>query len=173
MSSCVVESTIDVAVWFLDRARLDDNYLQAQKLQRLLYIAHGLYGAKFHGRKLMPATFVSHELGPIEPNIFRLFEAGRPKLEEARLPAAIEHFLEDIWRRFNAHPVERLTQMVTEQSSYQAALEKGEWEELVFSEIVCGFQKKTCKPAETIRTADGRKVQKWMPQKTNRRPANS
>ena len=70
MSSCAVESTIDVAIWFLDRARLDDKYLQAQKLQRLLYFAHGFYGAKYHGRKLMPATFVTHELGPIEPNIF-------------------------------------------------------------------------------------------------------
>lgn len=121
MTSSVVESTIDVAVWFLDRARLDDNYPQAQKLQRLLYIAFGLYGAQYHGRKLMPATFVAHELGPIEPNVFRLFKAGRPKLDEPKVPAEVEHFLEDIWRRFNAHPIDRLTHLVTQHEAYQSA----------------------------------------------------
>jgi uncharacterized phage-associated protein len=173
MSSCAVESTIDVAIWFLDRARLDDKYLQAQKLQRLLYIAYGFYGAKYHGRKLMPATFVTHELGPIEPNIFRLFEAGRPKLEEARLPAVVEDYLEDIWRRFNTRPIERLTQVITQQDLYQDALKNGEWEELDFNKIVSGFQKKNGEQAENIRTADGRNVQKWVPQKAKRRPANS
>ncbi|MBE88668.1 MAG: hypothetical protein CMM76_04415 [Rhodospirillaceae bacterium] len=173
MSSCAVESTIDVAVWFLDRARLDDKYLQAQKLQRLLYIAYGFYGVKYHGRKLMPATFVAHELGPTEPNIFRLFEAGRPKIEEVRLPAEVENYLEEIWRRFNSHPIERLTQMVTQKGPYQDALQRGECEELDFGKIVSGFQKKDCQPTETIRMADGRTVQKWMPQKTKQRPANS
>jgi uncharacterized phage-associated protein len=172
MSASAVESTIDVAVWFLDRARLDDDYLQAQKLQRLMYIAFGLYGAKFYERKLMPATFVAHELGPVEPNIFRLLEAGRPKLDEAKLPAEVVDFLEGIWRRFKAHPVERLTQIVTQHSVYQEAMQKGEWEELAFKEIVSAFQKK-CEPAETVRTVDGKRVQKWIPAKTNRRPANS
>ncbi|HAA91835.1 MAG: hypothetical protein CMM48_09770 [Rhodospirillaceae bacterium] len=172
MPSSIVESTIDVAVWFLDRARHEDNYLQAQKLQRLLYIAYGLYGAQYHGRKLMPATFVAHELGPIEPNIFRLFEGGRPKLEEPKVPAEIEHFLEDIWRRFSAHPVDRLTHMVTQQKPYQTAFQKGEWEELESADIVRAFQKR-CEPEEIVRTADGRRVQKWMPQKAKSRPANS
>ena len=172
MSASAVESTVDVAVWFLDRARLDDDYLQAQKLQRLMYIAFGLYGAKFYQRKLMPATFVAHELGPVEPNIFRLFEAGRPKLDEAKLPAEIVDFLEGIWRRFKAHPIERLTQIVTQQTVYQEAMKKGEWEELAFMDIVAAFQKK-CEPAEPVRTVDGKRVQKWMPAKTNRRPANS
>jgi uncharacterized phage-associated protein len=172
MTASATESSIDVAVWFLDRARLDDNYLQAQKLQRLLYIAHGLYGAKYHRRKLMPAVFVAHELGPIEPNIFRLFESGRPKIDEVRLPAEIEAFLEDIWRRFSAHPTERLTHIVTQQKAFRDALMKGEWEEIPFAAIVTAFQKKET-PAETIRTADGRRVQKWMPARTNRKPANS
>jgi hypothetical protein len=34
MPDMVVESTFDVALWFQDRARRGDTYLQAQKLQR-------------------------------------------------------------------------------------------------------------------------------------------
>ena len=63
--------------------------------------------------------------------------------------------------------------MVTQKGPYQDALEKGEFEELDFGKIVSGFQEKDSKPKETIRTADGRTVQKWMPQKTKWRPANS
>ena len=33
MSVTVVESTFDVALWFQDRARREDTYLQAQMLQ--------------------------------------------------------------------------------------------------------------------------------------------
>ena len=59
MASCAVESTIDVALWFLNRASAEDSYIQAQKLQRLLYLAQGCYAQEYYGRKLMPAVFFS------------------------------------------------------------------------------------------------------------------
>ena len=68
MPDTVVESTFDVALWFQDRARREDTNLQAQKLQRLLYLAQSYYSAMNYGRKLMPAVFVAQEMGPIEPN---------------------------------------------------------------------------------------------------------
>ena len=91
----------------------------------------------------------------------------------AHIPVYEEDYLEDIWRRFNTRPIERLTQVITQQDLYQDALKNGEWEELDFNKIVSGFQKKNGEQAENIRTADGRNVQKWVPQKAKRRPANS
>src|SRR3546814_15279512 len=96
MPSAAVESTLDVALWFLDRARREDSYLQAQKLQRLLYLAQGFYAAGFHGRKLMPATFVAHELGPVEPTVFRLFELGPPNVTQIDPPAEVVNFLDSV-----------------------------------------------------------------------------
>ena len=32
-------TSLDVAVWFLDRARVEDTYLQPRKLQCLLFLA--------------------------------------------------------------------------------------------------------------------------------------
>src|SRR3546814_15335998 len=66
MPSAAVESTLDVALWFLDRARREDSYLPAQTLQRLLYMAQGFYAAGFHCRKPLPAPFVAPQLGPVE-----------------------------------------------------------------------------------------------------------
>src|SRR3546814_18975840 len=93
MPSAAVESTLDVALWFLDRARREDSNLHAQKLQRLLYLAQGYYAAGFHGRKLMPATFVAHELGPVEPTVFRLFELGVTNVTMTDPPAEAVKFM--------------------------------------------------------------------------------
>ena len=53
-----VGSAFDVAFWFADMALHDNEYMQPQKLQRLLFIAQGYYTVAFAGRKLMPAVFV-------------------------------------------------------------------------------------------------------------------
>jgi len=66
MPSLATDSCFEVALWFVEKARFEDNYLQAQKLQRMLWLAQGHYAATYHGRKLMPATFVARQLGPIE-----------------------------------------------------------------------------------------------------------
>ena len=56
-----------MAFWFLDRAQSDGEYLQPQKLQRLMFLAYAYYGVLQHGAKLMPATFVATADGPSRP----------------------------------------------------------------------------------------------------------
>ena len=90
MTSSAVRSVLDVALWFQDRARYENEHLQAQKLQRLLFIAQGQYAIQFYGRKLMPATFVAYEVGPLEPNIMRFFEFGPPNIPTLDPPAEVE-----------------------------------------------------------------------------------
>lgn len=162
MASAATESALDVAMWFVDRARLEDSYMQAQKLQRLLYLAQGLYAAAYHGRKLMPATFVAHEMGPLEPNVYRAFELGRPTVPEVPPGSEVVSFLELIWRRYGNLPTERLNDLVRRQEIYLAARSRGENEEIAIEAMAAFFTRKE-DPKPVVRTADGRTVQKWIP----------
>lgn len=166
MASCAVESTIDVALWFINRASAEDSYIQAQKLQRLLYLAQGCYAQENYGRKLMPATFVTHDMGPVEPNVFRVFEAGRPQIDYVPPAAEVEDFLERMWRRFAIHPVERLNTLVIGQAAYRSAAADGMREEIPHDALVEAFKTPEQKKAPTLRTPDGRRVTKWIPSRS-------
>ncbi len=166
MASCAVESSIDVALWFLNRASAEDSYIQAQKLQRLLYIAQGVYAQENYGRKLMPATFVTHDMGPVEPNIYRIFEAGRPQIEYVPPAAEVTDFLERIWRRFGIHPVERLNGLVIGQAAYRKAVAGGMGEEIRHEAMIESFKTPEQKKQPTVRTPDGRRVTKWVPSRS-------
>ena len=83
-----VRSTMDVALWMLARAESAGEHLQPQKLQRLLYVAHAHYAGE-QNSKVMPATFLATKLGPVEPNIYHLFENGTPDVRMADPPAAV------------------------------------------------------------------------------------
>ena len=121
-----VNNAFDVAFWFADTALNENEYLQQQKLQRLLYIAQGYYAIVHKGRKLMPAVFVADAAGPIEPNIFMAFSRGRPDIEaELFLPHEVEEFLSQLWRRFGHMPIDRLNAITKETSAYKNALERG------------------------------------------------
>lgn len=164
MPSSAVESVLDVALWFQDRARYENEHLQAQKLQRLLFVAQGQYSIQFYGRKLMPATFVAHEAGPLEPNIMRFFEFGPPNIPTLDPPAEVEEFLERIWRKFGHYSADKLGEVARAHPAYKVAIKAGHNEEIAFDSIVKGSNSKP-KPAEKIKTADGRVVTRWMPPK--------
>lgn len=164
MPSSATDSCFEVALWFVEKARYEDNYLQAQKLQRLLWLAQGHYAATYHGRKLMPATFVARPLGPIEPNIYRAFELGRPELPELEPPAEINDFLERLWSRFGHHSTEHLSKLVRAHRIYMLALNMGENTEIPFEDVAKFFIAESKeKPKPAIRSEDGREWQKWSP----------
>ena len=75
-----VSNAFDIAFWFADTALNENEYLQPQKLQRLLFIAQSYYCIVQKGRKLMPAVFVADETGPMEPNVYMAFSRGRQTL---------------------------------------------------------------------------------------------
>ena len=140
LSAPAVGTAFDVAFWFCDTALNENEYLQPQKLQRLLYLAQGYYGVLTTGRKLMPSVFVAIELGPIEPNIFRAFASGRPSLEaELFLDDEAEYLLSSIWRRFGHHSSERLAKITKENPAYLHAFEKGEGTEISLSAMISSF----------------------------------
>ena len=164
MAIAATESSFDVALWFVERARQEDGYLQAQKLQRLLWLAQGQYARAYHGRKLMPTVFLADEFGPMDPNVYRAFELGRPEIPDVRLPVEVEDFLIRIWGRFGHHATEHLNTMVRGHIIYRDALEKGVGEEISFDSIAEFFQSETAdRDATEVRSADGRVWKKWAP----------
>ena len=121
-----LKSAFDAAFWFADTALEQNEYLQPQKLQRLLFLAQGYYAVFRDGKKLMPAVFVADELGPTEPNIYAGFSRGRPNIEaDLFIPNEVDAFLDSLWRRFGHASMERLNQITKSTSAYKQARSKG------------------------------------------------
>ena len=172
-----VKSAFDVAFWFADQALNENEYLQPQKLQRLLYLAQAFYAIAYGGKKLMPAVFVADDLGPVEPTIYQAFTRGRPDVEvELFLPPDVELFLSSIWRRFGHLKAEQLAKVTNKNGAYSLALRKGPRTEIQLDAMVAAFKAEAEKKNPTVakafdngqrvmRTQDGApvKVSSWMP----------
>ncbi|HIJ62088.1 MAG TPA: hypothetical protein HPQ04_05290 [Rhodospirillaceae bacterium] len=180
--AAAVESSFDVAFWLMDRAFGDNEYLQPQKLQRLMFLAQAYYAVAYHGRPLMPAVFVADEFGPIEPNVFRACAVQRPAVDTIPLDSHVVQFLDSIWRRFGAHSAEALNRQVGGHAPYREALAKGVKSEIPLPAMIEFYGRKASAAPEVatavgappigqvlrpklMRSQTGKpvSVQKWMP----------
>ncbi|MBC8338759.1 MAG: DUF4065 domain-containing protein [Alphaproteobacteria bacterium] len=168
-----VDNAFDIAFWFADTALNENEYLQPQKLQRLMFIAQAYYSVAFNGSRLMPAIFVADEMGPVEPNIYIAFSKGRPDVD-ARLflPHEVEAFLDGIWRRFGHHSTERLNKMTKDTSAYKQAMKRGHRAEISLDTMRLSFARAENTPGvgqvvkpKVLRTQSGRAVtvKAWVP----------
>ncbi len=107
-----VKSSFDVAVWFMDRASADDAYLQPRMLQALLFVAQGIYTAAHKDALLMPSVFTMDDTGPLEPNLYKVLEYGRPDFAVNAPSPGISTFLDSVWRRFGHFDALRLCQWI-------------------------------------------------------------
>ncbi|GAB6053878.1 hypothetical protein JCM17960_26980 [Magnetospira thiophila] len=122
----MTENAFEVAFWFLDAALDSKEYLAPQKLHRLMFLAQAYYAVAYAGRQLMPAQFVADEMGPIEPNIYAAFSAGRPTVDViGRFEEPLEVFLDSIWRRFGHYSPDRLNEICRDTNAYLEARKKG------------------------------------------------
>jgi len=95
-----VSSSFDIASWFLEESKKQRAYLSPLKIQRMLYLAQAFFAGNHDGRALMPAVFVVSEVGPIEPNLFRVFEHEQPTVSVRELEPEIDQFLHSIWKKY-------------------------------------------------------------------------
>ena len=181
MASAAVESSFDVAYWFVDRALNENEYIQPQKLHRLMFLAQAYFAVAYNGRMLMPAIFVADELGPVEPGVFRACAIQRPPIEPKRLSEPVTHFLDSVWRRFGQHSSEHLNQTVRGHAPYAEAFAKGLRTEIPLPSMIAFYGKKNSTTNEVLgappitqvlrprvmRSQDGKpvSVQKWKPAK--------
>lgn len=169
-----VNNAFKVAFWFEDTALNHKEYLQPQKMQRLLFIAQAYYAVINNGRKLMPSVFVADELGPIEPNVFVAFSRGRPNIDiDSKLLPDVEDYLLAIWKRFGHYSIKNLDKLTKDSSAYKNALKRGKRAEITIQAMERSFAKpqeaksaKMIKKPKVYRTQSGRAVhvKKWKPQ---------
>lgn len=107
-----VATALDVALWFLDKARASDGHLPAQKLQNLLYLACAQFERENDGRPLIPVVFVANEVTVSDPNLYRLLEEGRPRVRTEPVSTFVDTFLADVWKRYANCTVEYLNTVV-------------------------------------------------------------
>ena len=178
-----VATTFDVVYWFIDQALNDAEYLQPMKLQRLLFMAQAYFAVAHKGRRLIPAIFVAHPTGPIEPNIYRLFEGEkRPYIDARLLSEEVEEFLKSIWRRFGSHSAEHLTRSILQHPPFVEAFTNAPGTEITLISMAKFYGAKRSDSAaraagapnleqvvkpKILRTQDGKAVtvKAWMPKK--------
>ena len=134
-----VDSCFEVAFWLLDRALDDGEYLQPQKMHRIMFLCFAYFAAAHHGRKLMPATFVASADGPLEPNIYKAFENDRPFLNIKPLKDEALEVCDSVWRRFGHHSVEKLNKALKSHPPYEAAFNEGPKSEITFDAILAFY----------------------------------
>lgn len=175
----VCDSAFDVAFWLIDRALEDGEYLQPQKMQRLMYLAQAYWGVVSRGQRLIPGVFVISALGPIEPNSWRAMESGRPTLGTKPLSEQHRHFLNSVWRRFGAHSADHLLKLVSSHPPYVDAVAIGPRAEIPLESMMAYYGRREeetddrlAAPAlkavlrpQVMRSQDGKpvNVQRWMP----------
>ena len=163
-------TSFDVAIWFLDKARAEDTYLQPRKLQCLLFLAQAHYAAAYKGRVLMPSFFIMDDAGPMDPNLYRALEKGRPEVSEKPLEKEITQFLNAVWRRYRTADALRLDQLITRQGVGEDAICDRDNGEITIAAMQRMFGKPDGSPSRrpaVAETQTGRKVtlQKWMPRR--------
>ena len=168
-----VESAFDVAFWFSDMALNENEYLQPQKLHRLMFLAEAYYSVAYSGGRLMPAVFVDDAFGPIAPTSYRSLAKGGPYVDvDLIVPEDVESFLRSIWRRFGHHSTERLTRITNETAAYRQALKRGLRAEIGHASMRRSFAGAQDAPAldqvlkpKVLRSQTGRPVavRAWVP----------
>ena len=164
----LVKSSFDVAIWFLERARAGDSYLQPRKLHHLMFLAQAHYAAANKGALLMPSVFVMGDSGPLEPNVFRALEHGRPKLTEESPSSDAATFLDAIWLRYGPKDVEWLDEMISDYGKDELVVKKREGDEISIAAMARMFAKPAesmVEPTHILRSQAGRAVtvEKWVP----------
>ncbi|MGB0682920.1 MAG: hypothetical protein ACPGOV_09440 [Magnetovibrionaceae bacterium] len=173
-----LKSAFDAALWFVDQALEHSEYLQPHKLQRLLFLGQAYYMVLYEGKLLMPAYFVADEIGPVEPNIFAAFVAGRPNIEpDLFLPDDAEQLLNSVWRRFGHKQTNALNEITNDTAAYKKALKRGHRAEILAQDMMMSFARGDAAPAadqlvrpKLFRTQQGKPVQvkAWEPKRTAR-----
>ena len=87
----------------------------------------------------MPATFLATDLGPIEPNIYYLFEAGAPQVRMDDPPGAIEEFLMGLWDHYGKRDYDELLRTIRDDGAFALAYKRGADTEITVELMGTGY----------------------------------
>ena len=189
-----IRSTFDIVAWLEERSGRTGAVLKPPFLMKMLYLSQALYASEHNGAKLMPATFLATDAGPIEPDLFLALEQGIA-VDNAVAPADhVEAVLLAVWDAYGEADQDHLETALKSDTAIKAAKKRGRNSEIQLEEMVEAYPGGTSAfkgqsrvsqfpdgspfsvkhsnldavPADNqeVRfTADGRSVTRWMPKK--------
>ena len=189
-----IRSTFDVISWLEARSAAEEISLNPSTLMKLLYLGQALYASDNNTSKLMPATFLATEVGPIVPDVFLAMEQGMKFTNPVEPAPAVEELLSTIWETYSGLSETELDDILNADMAIKAAKERGRNSEISVTEMAEAYlggvkalkgQSFISKfpdgssykvehsnldavpsASQEIRfTADGRSVTKWVPKK--------
>jgi uncharacterized phage-associated protein len=172
-------TTLDIAFWLIERSISAGFKTSPLKLQFLLYLAQGQYIVENNGNKLMPANFILTKFGPIEPNIFQIYQDDQLKLNGDKLSTSHDDFISLFWQTNGKMNEEDLLGKIKDNKAWQEIILLN-----IYSEIPLHLIYKSFANAEQIKnlnkvnnshigdmnsnekeywTMDGKKGKRWIP----------
>ncbi|MBO6826130.1 MAG: hypothetical protein JJ879_08015 [Sneathiella sp.] len=188
-----IRSTFDIVAWYKSRAAADEAVLMPSALIKMLYLSQAIFAGENNGVKMMPATFLATDVGPIEPDLF--LSLDYVNLEDPVAPADnVEDVLLAVWGLLLEEEEEGLDRLLAVDSAMRSAKERARNSEILIDEMVAaypaglatlsdkgsvnrfpdGSSYKTQHPSldaaptedQKVRfTADGRSVTRWAPKR--------
>lgn len=117
MQTSAVNSSLEVASWFLNKAQDEGQILEHEKLQHLLFLAQFHYLSTHSEVLLMPSLFVHEHHTCFEPNIAKLHRAGFLADFPIRFDDEINDFLNKIWKIYAYLSTHQLNDVISEHLS--------------------------------------------------------
>lgn len=187
-------STFDILFWFQEQARLSGRSQDFSFLQKQLYFSQAVFSFLKNGRKLMPATFLATDVGPVEPDVFTALDQGLTLSSAVPPSQEVQEVLQFVWKICAEKTVSELELILSQDPALRAAKSRGRNSEIDLKEMAAAYGKswpalgnveafnsfpdgtkfaaskstlEAAPPAkqEVRFTADGRSVTKWMPRK--------
>ncbi|MFT6557550.1 MULTISPECIES: Panacea domain-containing protein [Sneathiella] len=189
-----IRSTFDIVAWLGERGGQSGTALKPPFLMQILYLSQALYASEHNQAKLMPATFLATDAGPIEPDLFLALEQGI-SVDAAVAPADhVEEVLIAVWDAYGQSDQEELRTALASDSAIKLATKRGRNSEILIDEMAAAYpgglsnfkgQSRVSQfpdgspysvkhsnldavpsdKQEVRFTADGRSVTRWVPKK--------
>jgi uncharacterized phage-associated protein len=171
-------STLDIAYWLQTRSDSAGEALSQRKLHFLLYLTQAHFAAEHQGQKMMPATFLATEAGPLEPNIYQLFERGYFQIKGNEPSFATETYLHEIWARYGKRTAKQLEAIVQRDGVWRETLMRGSMLEIPVDLMFAAYggggvalpmnQRMGAGSDRQVKeqeywTLSGKRAQKWVP----------
>jgi len=187
-------SSFDILYWLKAKSQKSGRAVDPVFQIKLLYFGQAVHAAVHGGEKLMPATFLATDVGPIEPDIFLVLEQGFTLNAAVALAPSAEETVSSIWQVCRDKTMTEIDLILSHDPAMKAALSRGRNSEILLSDMAKAYQdgwpaladkeafnkfpdgtafevnRSTLKAVPTARqevrfTADGRSVTKWIPAK--------
>lgn len=134
---------LQIANWYISRAKRDDRDLSILALLKLCYIAHGKHLAKYD-EPLFPSTIQAWQYGPVIYDIYGVFKKQRlhvsqpfEGIPEVERSSDVEKLLEEVWQEYNHLPPFKLSELTHEPGSpWDIARRRFGWYAPISNELI-------------------------------------